>query len=110
MTYEETSATRSAAIPAAISTTQLKEMATAVAEALKAVPSSDSGQPIANTGGGSRHRALPEELRSRFIQVRAAMFTRGIYDPVLVRFDTATVAQAPTSEIAEQLAIVAAAI
>lgn len=109
MRHEESNAVLSAVIPAAISTTQLKEIAIAVAEALKAVPSNDSGQPIANTGGGSHHRALPEDLRKRFIDVRAAMFTRGIYDPVLVRFDTATVAQAPISEIAEQLAIVAAA-
>jgi hypothetical protein len=102
MTHDETNST--------ISIDDLKQMALAVADALKAATPNDSGQPIANTGGGSRHRALPEELRKRFIDVRAAMFTRGIYDPVLVRFDTATVPQAPLSEIAEQLAIVAAAI
>jgi hypothetical protein len=94
---------------AALSLDRLKQMAIAVADALKAVPSADA-VPIANTGGGSRHRGLPEDLRQRFIAVRAALFTRGIYDPVLVRFDTATVAQAPTSEIAEALATVAAAL
>ena len=86
---------------------RLKELTAETAQALQAAASSE---PVANTGGGSRHRGLPEELRQRFIQVRTALFTRGIYDPVLVRFDTATVAQAPTSEIAERLAAVAAAL
>ena len=45
--------------------------------------------------------------REGFIDVRAALFQRGIYDPVLVRFDTATVTQASTQQIAEQLAVVA---
>jgi hypothetical protein len=88
---------------------ELKQQALAVAEALQAA-SSDSDQPIANTGGGSLHRGLAEELRRRFIDVRAALFARGIYDPVLVRFDTATVTQATTREIAEELATVAAAL
>lgn len=82
----------------------LKELAAQIAEELQAAASSE---PIANTGGGSRHRGLPEELRQRFIDVRAELFARGIFDPVLVRFDTATVPQAPTSEIAERLAAVA---
>jgi len=86
---------------------RLKELAAETAEALQSAASSE---PIPHTGGGSRHRGLPEELRQRFIDVRAALFARGIYDPVLVRFDSATVAQAPTSEIAEQLATVAAAL
>jgi hypothetical protein len=84
----------------------LKELAAQTADALK----SASSEVTPNTGGGSRHRGLPEALRQQFIDVRAALFARGIYDPVLVRFDTATVAQAPTSEIAEQLAMVAAAL
>jgi hypothetical protein len=50
---------------------------------------------------------VPEELRSRFIAVRAELFQRGIFDPVLVRFDTATVPQASTRQIAEQLRAVA---
>ena len=49
-------------------------------------------------------------LRERFISVRAALFQRGIYDPVLVRFDSATVAKAPVGEIAARLAEVAAAL
>jgi hypothetical protein len=89
---------------------ELKQNALGVAEALHAAAPGQSQEPIANTGGGSRHRNLPEELRARFIDVRAALFDRGIYDPVLVRFDTATVPQAPTSEVAEQLAAVAASL
>jgi hypothetical protein len=70
---------------------ELKEQALAVAEALKAAPAT-----------------LPEELRNRFIDVRAQLFARGIYDPVLVRFDSATVPKAQVGEIAEQLAMVGA--
>ena len=50
---------------------------------------------------------LPGDLRKQFIDVRAALFARGIYDPVLVRFDSATVPRASVPEIAAQLAIVA---
>ena len=86
---------------------RLKELAAETAQALQSAASSE---PVPTTGGGSRHRRLPEELRQRFIDVRAALFTRGIFDPMLVRFDTASVPQAPTSEIAERLAAVAAAL
>ena len=85
----------------------LKELAAQTADALQ---SAGSSEPIPNTGGGSRHRGLPEELRQQFIDVRGALFALGIYDPVLVRFDTATVAQAPTSEIGERLAAIAEAL
>lgn len=50
---------------------------------------------------------LPGDLRARFITVRTALFQRGIYDPVLVRFDSATAPRASVQEIAEQLATVA---
>lgn len=50
---------------------------------------------------------LPPALRKRFIDARAALFQRGIYDPVLVRFDSATAPRASVSEIADQLAAVA---
>lgn len=71
---------------------ELKAHATDVAEALKTTPTVDG------------------PLRKRFIEVRANLYARGIYDPVLVRFDSATVAQAPVAEIGEQLALVAAAL
>lgn len=67
---------------------QLKQVAAEVAEEMK------SGE-------------LSPELRQRFIDVRAELFQRGIFDPVLVRFDSATVTRASTQEIAEQLANVA---
>jgi hypothetical protein len=82
---------------------ELKSMAAEVASELQ---SATGGEPAA-TGGGSRQRALPEPLRERFIRVRTALFQRGIFDPVLVRFDTASAPQASTKEIGEQLAAVA---
>jgi len=66
---------------------QLKEMAAAVAAEMR--------------GGVS------PDVRQRFIEVRSELFQRGIYDPVLVRFDSATVPRATNEEIAEQLAAVA---
>jgi hypothetical protein len=94
--------------PIAIPLDDLRTMAAAVAGELKAAAAGSENAPIAGTGGGSQHRGLPENLRERFIDVRAALFQRGIYDPVLVRFDTASVAQASTTEVAEQLEQVAA--
>ena len=51
--------------------------------------------------------ALPVSLRNRFINVRAALFQRGIYDPILVRFDSATAPPASTAEVAAELESVA---
>jgi hypothetical protein len=79
---------------------ELKIMASEVAVELQ---STIGGEP-ASTGGGSRQRGLPEPLRDRFIRVRTALFQRGIFDPVLVRFDTASAPQAATKEVGEQLA------
>ena len=53
---------------------------------------------------------MSPQLREQFINVRAALFQRGIYDPVLVRFDSYTVSKASVEEIAEQLATVAASL
>ncbi len=75
-------------LPIAISLDQLKTMAAAVAEEMK------SGE-------------ITPVLRERFIDVRAALFQRGIYDPVLVRFDSATAPRATKDEIAAQLEAVA---
>ena len=47
------------------------------------------------------------EVRQRFIEVRSELFQRGIYDPVLVRFDSATAPRASAEEIADQLEAVA---
>ena len=54
--------------------------------------------------------ALPEALRLRVIEVRSQLFTRGYFDPILGRFDTATVARASNGEIAEELEKVAASL
>jgi hypothetical protein len=93
--------------PIAIPLDQLKQLAMTVAQELAHAAGGTPDQPIAGTGGGSIHRNLPDELREGFINVRAALFQRGIYDPVLVRFDTATVTQASVQELAKQLAAVA---
>jgi hypothetical protein len=85
---------------------ELKSMAAEVADELQAA----GGNEPAASGGGSRQRGLPEALRERFIRVRTALFLRGIFDPVLVRFDTASAPQASTKQIGEQLAAVAAAL
>ena len=72
---------------------ELKQLAATVAEAM-----------VKTTGD------LPPDLRSAFIDVRAALFQRGIYDPVLVRFDTISAPRASTEELAAQLGKVAAAL
>ncbi len=79
-------------LPIAIPLDELQTMAAAVADELR---SADT---------------VPPELRERFINVRAALFQRGIYDPVLVRFDSATAPRASAAEIGEQLATVAASL
>jgi hypothetical protein len=53
---------------------------------------------------------LTPELRARFIRVRAELFQRGVFDPVLARFDSATVAQAAPAEAAAELGKVAEAL
>lgn len=84
-----------------------KEAAAAVASELKSAAGTAGEVKLAGTGGGSLHRKLPEGLRTRFIDVRAVLFERGLYNPTLVRFDSATVPQAATAEIAEELARIA---
>jgi hypothetical protein len=55
-------------------------------------------------------KPLPADLRQRFIEVRAALFLRGVFDPVLVRFDSATVPHASAAELADELEAVAASL
>jgi hypothetical protein len=69
---------------------ELKTRAATVAEELKS-----AGTPVSGP------------LRERFIEVRTNLFQRGIYDPVLVRFDSATAPKATVEEVAEQLSAVA---
>lgn len=93
--------------PALLPVEELKAEAARVAKELDAARAGGQPAAAAGSGGGSRHRGLPEELRTRFIDVRAALIQRGVFDPVLVRFDTATVTQATTAEVADQLAAIA---
>jgi hypothetical protein len=51
-----------------------------------------------------------EDLRTRFIAVRTELYRRGVFDPVLARFDTATVAKASPAEVAEHLEATAASL
>lgn len=69
-----------------MTTDEIKRAAADVAAAMKAA-------------GGN----LTPDLRDRFIAVRGALYQRGVYDPVLVRFDSATVARVTSMEAAEQL-------
>jgi hypothetical protein len=50
---------------------------------------------------------LSADLRRRFIAVRAELFQRGVFDPILARFDTVTVTRASTQEVANELAAIA---
>ena len=52
-------------------------------------------------------KTVSPELRKRFITARTELFRRGLYDPVLVRFDSATVPQAALAETAAQLRAIA---
>ena len=47
--------------------------------------------------------SMSAEVRKRFVDLRAELFLRGVYDPVLVRFDSATAPRATVQEIAEEL-------
>jgi hypothetical protein len=65
---------------------ELKENAAALAMEMRA-----AGEP------------LPLDVRRHFIDVRAALFQRGVFDPVLSRFDSATQPRADAGTIAEEL-------
>lgn len=81
---------------------EAQRIAAELQEALESAATNGSGAQQ-----GSAHRQLPEALRKRFIDLRGELHDRGVYDPVLIRFDTATSPQAETSRVAEQLVRVA---
>ena len=70
-------------------------------------------QELASSGedesadGKIRSRSWPAPLRKRFVELRTRFIQRGLNDPVLSRFDSHTVAQSSTEEIANQLAVIA---
>jgi hypothetical protein len=76
-----------------MSVEEIKKNAAAIAEELRAAKS-----------------PLPPALRQRFIDLRASLFQRGVYDPILVRFDSATVSPATNAEIAAELTQIAASL
>ncbi len=80
--------------PIAMSIEELRTAAEAVAQQMK------------SAGPGP----LSPALRASFISVRAALFQRGVYDPILVRFDSATVPHASIAEIADELGKVASSL
>jgi hypothetical protein len=88
---------------------EIKSAATAIADELRKTSAANAAE-VLPAGGGSRQRGLPEELRKRFIDVRAALFERGIFNPVLVRFDSASAPPATTPTVADALAAVAASL
>ena len=53
---------------------------------------------------------LSADQRRRFIAVRAELSQRGVFDPILARFDTVTVTRASTQEVANELAAIAASV
>jgi hypothetical protein len=71
---------------------QIKQRAASLAAALKA------------------GNAITREQRKDFIALRTALFQRGVYDPVLVRFDSVTAPPATPAEIAEELEALAASL
>ena len=54
-----------------------------------------------------KNAMMNADLRERFIRVRVELFRRGIFDPVLARFDSHTVAPAGALEVGKHLAAVA---
>ena len=54
-----------------------------------------------------KNAMMNADLRERFIRVRAELFRRGIFNPVLARFDSHTVAPADALAVGKQLAAVA---
>ena len=72
----------------------LKATATNVASALR--------------GSAAKSNAdLHAEVRAQFVAIRAVLFQRGMFDPILARFDSATVPQASPQEVADELTLVA---
>ena len=67
----------------------------------------DPDEPL--SADNSRKRILSPELRLKFLELRTWMQRRGLVDPVLSRFDSYTVPQATSREIAERLQEIAGA-
>lgn len=84
---------------------KMKEVAEEMLRATEGTGADD--EPLSEDN--SRKRILEANLRVRFIEVRSWMHRMGIIDPVLNRFDSYTVPQATSREVAERLAEIAGA-
>lgn len=81
-------------------TEELRTEAASIAQAILDVAGGGTEEP-------GKARTMPDELRERFITFRTLLYVRGLHDPVLARFDSATVAQADSKRIAQALEILA---
>ena len=81
--------------------TTMAAEALAIAEELAASGNDQS------TDGKIRTRTWPPSLRKRLVDLRTRFIQRGLNDPVLSRFDSHTVAQSSSEEIAGQLIAIA---
>jgi hypothetical protein len=86
---------------------ELKSATAGLAVEIAGVAADVKDEQLTGTGGGSRHRDIPGPLRQQFIAVRSELYQRGVFDPILARFDSGTVTQASLRELAEELAKVA---
>ena len=57
-----------------------------------------------------RSSDLSADVRRRFVAVRAELFRRGVFDPILARFDAVIVTRASAQEVANELAAIAASV
>ncbi|HET7711320.1 MAG TPA: hypothetical protein VFL80_05270 [Thermoanaerobaculia bacterium] len=73
--------------------------------------SSDLRAVASELAGAIRAGAtIAPEIRSRLIVLRAALFQRGIYDPVLARVDSITVPPVSADRLAAQLEEIASSL
>ena len=83
---------------------ELKSATAGLAVEIAGVAADVKDEQLTGTGGGSRHRSIPDPVRQQFIAVRSELYQRGVFDPILARFDGATVTQASLRELAGELA------
>lgn len=83
-----------------------KEVADEMLRATEGTTGED--EPLADDN--SRTRVIDAEVRVRFIEVRSWMYRMGLVDPLLIRFDSYTVPQATSREVAERLSEIAESI
>ncbi len=88
-------------------TEEFKARAKDVAEEMLRATEGTNGEDEPLAEDNSRSRVIDAELRVRFIEVRTWMHRMGLVDPLLNRFDSYTVPQATSREVAERLSEIA---